>query len=358
MRIASVDWRSVHVPLTQSYEIASLVTDSVDIGYVRLRSDDGLEGWGSASPAEEVTGESVAACERALARGAERLKGRDPRETAALAAALAEELCAAPAARAALDMACHDLAAKHAGLPLVDLLGRVHARLPTSVTLGIQSLEATLAGASEYVARGFRCLKVKIGRDLDADVERLTRLREAVGPSLALRVDANQGYDAEQTRRFFAATEALDLELVEQPLPASEDRALLSLPASLRRRIAVDESLLGPADAERLAGPAPAVGTFVVKLMKCGGPTPALRIAATAAAAGVELMWGCNDESVVSIAAALHTAYASRATRYLDLDGSFDLARDLARGGFRVVDGCLETSPRPGLGISGTLSDP
>lgn len=357
MRIERVAWRMLHVPLTRAYEIASQVTDRVELGYVQLVDDDGRIGWGSASPAEEVTGESVAACEAALAHGAERLSGRDPRETAALAAALAGEIPAAPAARAALDMACHDLAAQAAGRPLVDLLGRVHARLPTSVTLGIQSVEATLADAREQLAKGFRCLKVKIGKDLEGDVERLVRLREAVGPSPALRVDANQGYDAEQTRRFFAATESLALELVEQPLPACQDAALCALPAALRRRIAVDESLHGPADATRLAGPPPAVGTFVVKLMKCGGPTAARAMAATAAAAGVDLMWGCNDESVVSIAAALHVAYASPATRHLDLDGSFDLARDLARGGFRVVEGQLELGGEPGLGVRGTPLD-
>ncbi len=86
--------------------------------------------------------------------------------------------------------------------------------------------------------------------------------------------------------------------------------------------------------------------------MKCGGPTPALDIAAVAAHSGVDLMWGCNDESAISIAAALHCAYATPATRYIDLDGSFDLSRDLASGGFRVLDGELELTQGPGLGIS------
>lgn len=352
MKIERVEWRNLHVPLTQPYEIARQVTDSVDILYVKLCSDDGLDGWGAASPAEDVTGESVATCEAALALGAERLPGCDPREPAALAAALAKEIPRAPAARAALDMACHDLAAKRAGRPLAEHLGRVHERLPTSITIGIQPVEETLAAADDYLARGFRCLKVKIGKQLEVDIERLARLREICGASVALRVDANQGYDAEQTRRFFAATASLDLEFVEQPLPASQDAALLALPADLRRRIGVDESLHSLADAQRLAGPPAAVGTFVVKLMKCGGPTFALEIAAAAEAGGVDLMWGCNDESAISIAAALHVAYASPATRYLDLDGSFDLSRDLARGGFRVADGQLELTPQPGLGVS------
>ena len=85
--------------------------------------------------------------------------------------------------------------------------------------------------------------------------------------------------------------------------------------------------------------------------MKCGGIRPALRIAAIADAARIELMWGCMDESVVAIAAALHAALACPATRYLDLDGSFDLAEDLGRGGFTVSDGEMTVTSAPGLGV-------
>ena len=93
-------------------------------------------------------------------------------------------------------------------------------------------------------------------------------------------------------------------------------------------------------------------GIFNLKLMKCGGISPAQRIAHLAEGAGIELMWGCNDESRISIAAALHVALASPATRYLDLDGSFDLARDLAAGGFVLEAGVLRTAPGPGLGVT------
>ncbi len=86
--------------------------------------------------------------------------------------------------------------------------------------------------------------------------------------------------------------------------------------------------------------------------MKCGGISPAQRIAHLAEATGTGLMWGCNDESRISIAAALHVALASPATRYLDLDGSFDLARDLAAGGFVLDEGMLRTAPGPGLGVT------
>ena len=85
--------------------------------------------------------------------------------------------------------------------------------------------------------------------------------------------------------------------------------------------------------------------------MKCGGISPALEIGRIAQRAGIELMWGCSDESCIGIAAALHAAFACRATRFLDLDGHLDLARDPARGGFTIVDGVMRLGDEPGLGV-------
>jgi L-alanine-DL-glutamate epimerase-like enolase superfamily enzyme len=348
-RVAS--WRE-RVPLLQPYEIATMRIDAVDLLFVRITTDEGLEGVGSASPAEDVTGESPDACTTALdEKRVEWLLGRDPRSSDDLLGELGQSHAATPAARAAIDMALHDLAARIRGVALVDLLGRCHDSLPTSVTIGISSVEETIAQAEEYLGHGFRCLKVKTGRSFEEDTQRLAALRERVGPDIAIRIDANQGCSLDEARRLGSLAGDLALELVEQPLPATSDSALRSLPWSSRRIIAADESLHGEKDAEALADAPPACGIFNIKLMKCGGIRPALVIAGIAESAGIDLMWGCNDESVVSIAAALHAAYACPNTRYLDLDGSFDLARDPARGGFVVEEGCLRLLDRPGLGV-------
>jgi L-alanine-DL-glutamate epimerase-like enolase superfamily enzyme len=259
-------------------------------------------------------------------------------------------LAGLPAARAALDMALHDLLSRQLGVPLVEMLGRAHPELPTSITIGIRDMAASLAEADEYLARGFRVLKVKIGRSLEEDLERLGRIRERVGRSVRIRADANEGYTVEETRRFLDASETLDLELLEQPVPRREFAGLVALPERVRARIAADESLHDERDALDLAA-ARACGIFNIKLMKCGGIRPALRMAAIAETAGISLMWGCMDESVLSISAALHAAFASPATRYLDLDGSLDLSRDLAEGGFTIEQGQMRTLDLPGLGI-------
>jgi len=352
LRISGITSWGEAVPLVQPYEISSMRIDTVDLFFVRLSTDEGVEGVGSASPAEDVTGESPEACRTALSpKQLSWLGERDPRDLDELARELERSHRKTPAARAAMDMALHDLVARSEGVPLVDLLGRCHDVLPTSVTIGISSVEETLADAEGFLGRGFRCLKVKTGRACDEDVERLTMLRKTVGPQVSIRIDANQGYSIEEARRLGDLAGELDLELIEQPLPAALDSELRTLPASTRRIIAADESLHGDEGAKNLAADPPACGIFNIKLMKCGGIRPALAIAEIAESASIDLMWGCNDESVVSIAAALHAAYACPRTRYLDLDGSFDLARDPAKGGFVVEEGCLRLLDRPGLGV-------
>jgi L-alanine-DL-glutamate epimerase-like enolase superfamily enzyme len=352
MRIERIETRAERIPLSRPYTIAFRTIDAIEIGFVVIRAEGGLLGLGSASPEAHVTGETEAMCRASLAE--ERLAwlvGRDARQLPALLRELERPMAATPAARAAVDIALHDLHARWLGLPLADALGRAHEKLPTSITIGIQETGSALDEAQEYIARGFRILKVKIGRDLDADLERLRKLRERVGRGVGIRVDANQGYTWDQVARLFEQTQDLDLEFVEQPVAAAETQTLASLPEAMRRRIAADESLLSERDALALAAPPRPCGIFNIKLMKCGGIGPARGIARIAELAGIDLMWGCMDESRVSIAAALHAAFASPPTRHLDLDGSFDLARDPVSGGFVLEGGFLRTTAAPGLGV-------
>lgn len=351
MKLRSLTAQPYAVPLTRPYAIARGTTAAVELVVVRLESEDGIVGLGAATPEPEVTGESFDDCLGALApERTHALAGADLAEHGAVVARIAGEWRGTPGAAAALDMALHDLRARRLGVPVVELLGRAHAALATSVTIGILPRRETLAEAEEHLANGFHALKLKIGTALESDLERIAAVRELVGPGVALRVDGNCGYRPDELPRLLAGCERHEIELVEQPCPPEGDEALRALPAGLRRRLVADESIHSPADALRLAAGEPLVGGFVVKLMKCGGITPALQIAAIAEAAGIDLMWGCMDESVVGIAAALHAAYAAPATRWLDLDGSFDLARDPAAGGFRLDGGRLATIAGPGLG--------
>jgi L-alanine-DL-glutamate epimerase-like enolase superfamily enzyme len=348
MKIRTVRSRIEQFRLTRPYTIAFRSIEDVEMGLVEVETESGLVGMGCASPEPHVTGETREACAAALLEDKLAwLEGSDLRTLPALCRRIAERMGQTPAAQAALDMALHDLLAQHLGVPLVDMLGRAHHALPTSITVGIKPVDATLDEADEYLGRGFRVLKVKLGHALEDDLERLSKLRQRIGTRARIRVDPNQGYSPEEVKTFVERTADLDIEFLEQPMPADRVDDLRKLPGSVRRRIAADETLLDEADALDLVAPPPACGIFNIKLMKCGGISPARRIADVADIAGIELMWGCMDESIISISAALHTALASPATRYLDLD----VARDVVSGGFELKDGELRTLSAPGLGL-------
>ncbi len=353
MKITRCTYWTEDLKLSRPYTIAYTTVDSVANIFVQLELEDGTIGLGVAAPDSDVTGESEDACRQALETHLEALLlGQDVRHLTAHCRNLARHLSAAPAARAAADMALHDLYAQHLQMPLVDILGRVHPALPTSITIGIQPAAEARQEAREYIRNGFRILKIKIGKSIEEDLDCVCQIREEVGHRVAIRVDANQGYSTAALKTFVQKTRKLDLEFIEQPLKADAIEEMRRLPADIRRRTAADESLLDETDALQLTHPPRPFGIYNIKLMKCGGLFAGLQIARIAHLAAIDVMWGCMDESIVSIAAALHAALASPATRYLDLDGSFDLAHDLVEGGFSVTDGCLRPTTRPGLGVT------
>jgi len=353
MKIREIEVWPESIPLTHPYSIASSTISSVELVNLKLVADDGSCGLGSASPAEEVTDETTIMCREALdPQALSWLVGRDVRELAALCREMKQPFYHTPAARVAIEMALYDLLAKRLDIPLVELLGRCHDSLPTSITIGIKStVDEALEEAAAHVGRGFRHLKLKIGRSFEFEAELLRRLRTAVGPHIAIRVDANRGYNLREAEQLWPLAVELDLELVEQPVRVRSFAEIRSLPPDYRRIVAADESLLDEEDALSLLQAPAACGIFNIKLMKCGGISSASTIAAFAETADVALMWGCMDESVISISAALHAAYSCPNTKFLDLDGSFDLTRDPAVGGFEVVDGELRLLDRPGLGV-------
>jgi L-alanine-DL-glutamate epimerase-like enolase superfamily enzyme len=352
MKIKNIEVWSADLGNTRPYTIAFKTVDQVRNAFVEITLANGVAGIGSGNPSEYVVGENLNQTLEALQeKNLEFLLGRDIRDFGALTTEVQQRFPKNPAARAALDIALHDAFTKFLGVPLVKFLGQQIFSMPTSNTIGIKNVAETLKEAEDYGKQGFRILKVKLGKDLEEDIERMVKLRERFGKKFVIRIDANQGYTSQQTIEFYHRTKHLDIELIEQPLPAKAVAEMKQLPDEIKQMIAADESLINPSDAFGLVQPPRASGIFNIKLMKCGGVTPGLRIADIAALSGVELFWGCNDESIVSITAALHAAFASSHTKYIDLDGSLDLGRDEVRGGFVLREGVMYCSDLPGIGV-------
>lgn len=334
------------------YTIAFKTVDEVKNAFIEITLASGLTGLGAGNPSEYVVGENLKQTLEALhENNLDFLIGRDIRELNQLTFEVWQHFPKNPGARAAIDIALHDAFTKFLGIPMVKYFGQKIKSMPTSNTIGIKNVAATLIEAEEFVGKGFKILKVKLGKDPAEDIERMVKLRERFGNNIVIRIDANQGYNVQQTIDFYNKTKHLNIELIEQPLPAKAIAEMKSLPDEIKEIVAADESLISPKNALELVKPPLACGIFNIKLMKCGGPSQGLKIADIALQSGVDLFWGCNDESAVSITAALHTAFACSNTKYIDLDGSLDLAQDIVKGGFVLKDGVMSCSDKPGLGV-------
>lgn len=352
MNIKSIKTWQADLVNTKPYTIAFKTVDEVLNAFVEITLEDGTTGIGAGNPSEYVTGEYLDSTMEVLRESnLQYIVGRNIAEINQIIFETNQKFPKNPAACAAIDIALHDAFTKFLKVPLVKYLGQKIKSMATSNTIGIKNVPDTLKEAEEYGQRGFKILKVKLGKDLSEDIERLVALREKFGKKFVIRIDANQGYTPEQTIEFYKKTTHLDIELIEQPLPAKDIAGLKQLPDEIRKTIAADESLLSPKDALELIKPPRAAGIFNIKLMKCGGISNALKIADFAKQEGVELFWGCNDESIVSITAALHVAFACQNTKYIDLDGSLDLGKDIVSGGFVLNDGVMSCSDKPGLGV-------
>ncbi len=352
MKIKSVQAWLESLPLSKPYTIAYNTISNVEIVFFEITLENGITGLGSSSPSSDVVGESPADALANLEGGmVQQLVGRDIRRFHQIINEAEQNFPRRPGTLAAIDLALHDAFCKYLGIPVADWYGRFFELLPTSVTIGIKDLKEMLEEANEYYSNGFRILKIKTGIAVEEDIERVQKLHEQFRGKMKIRVDANTGYNIVALKHFISATAHLGLELIEQPLLPGKESDLLILNDAERSILAADESLLSPEDALRFTRPPMPFGIFNIKLMKCGGIRAAHEIGQIANRAGIRLFWGCNDESIISISAALHAAFSCPNTRFIDLDGSFDLCRDLASGGFFLKDGSMYLTERPGLGV-------
>ena len=349
MIIDFIDTSLEEIPLSKPYSIAYKTTSSIKNLLVKIVLKNGVYGLGAASVSKYVVGVDTQEAFSAAKDYQSSLVGKNISEVFKNIEAVEKDLSFNPGARAAFNIAIHDVYCKHTNISLGGLLGQKTSPLPTSVTVGIKSATETIAEIEEYLADGFKNIKIKLGEEVEKDIERMLKVQERFGNSIVVRIDANQGWSFEETLAFVGAVK--NIELIEQPLNVNSSEEYLQFPKEVKKLIALDETIVTPEDAVKFSLEDYA-GIFNIKLMKCGGISAARKIASTALSKGIDLMWGCNDESVVSISAALNTALSFPNTKYIDLDGSFDLAKDVAGGGFEVKDGVMTPLSTPGLGVA------
>tara|TARA_B000000441_G_scaffold37621_1_gene24508 strand:- start:146 stop:1201 length:1056 start_codon:yes stop_codon:yes gene_type:complete len=336
--------------LKEPWAIAGHVHESIKNTFIIIEDREGNIGVGSCATQNDSEA-SVKACFENLDSFSSSLIGKDLTPTENLLNWIASEFSSSPEGNAAVDIAIHDLWAKRQEKSLVDALGKAHQSFDTSITIGVASLEKTVEMAKKHIGNGFSILKIKIGDCVEEDIERMKALFALKPEKIKIRVDANRGYSKEELIKFYEETLDLGLELIEQPMEIDQNDEMLYFPDEIREICVADESLKNLDHAIRLVQDPRPFGVFNIKLMKCGGVSAAKKIAALAHENGIKLMWGCFDESKVSISAALHTALSCENTQYIDLDGFFDLGWDLIDGGYKCENGIMSVLDKSGLGV-------
>ncbi len=357
MKIQSIEIGKVSIPLKKPFKTALRTVHSAEDIIVKVIADSGEVGFGNAPPTAVITGDSqdsiIAAIRDTLAP---KLVGMEIDNLEGIMTALDTGMLHNCSAKAALDIAVYDLFGKCYGLPLYKLFGGYCRSMETDLTISLNEPEEMVRDSLEAVAEGYTALKLKVGNDPALDIRRVQAIRDAVGPNVKIRLDANQGWNAKEAvrtiRRF--ETDGLDIELIEQPVKAHDFDGLKYVTDHVETDIMADESAFGPYEVFRLLSMR-ACDLVNIKLMKAGGLHNAVKIAHFAETMGVQCMMGCMLESKVGITAAASLAAGKRIVTRADLDAAVLLAEDPVVGGVSFDKNQLILSDAPGLGITEVL---
>jgi L-alanine-DL-glutamate epimerase-like enolase superfamily enzyme len=307
---------------------------------VRLTDDDGTEGFGEAAP-NRYYGESVATVVAALGQFKPIVERADPMALESIEAHLGRALHGNASAKSAVSSALHDLVGKRLGLPVFRIWGLDAAAAPQS-SFTIAIAESHVLEQRVLEAREYPILKIKLGTDRDMEIVRIVR---NAAPEKRLRVDANAAWTAKHAVRMSEFLADQGVEMLEQPVPASDIEGLRFVRKRSKLPIFADESCLVATDIAKLAG---AVDGINIKLAKCGSLREALRMVHTARALDMQVMAGCMIESSLGISA---IAQIAPLLDFADFDGAALLSSDPFRG-TSIAGGTITLSDGPGLGAT------
>ena len=353
MKIMDIQIGRLSLPLAHPFKTALRTVERIEDIAVKVVGEDGLVGYGEAPPTAVITGDTTGSILCAIEDYIKpALVGMDLNDLPNLMGRLNSCLVHNTSPKAAVDMALYDLWAKSQGKPLYQLLGNARSSFETDLTISVNSVDEMVKDALEATRRGFTTLKIKVGKEGMADIDRITAIRKAVGNDVKLRVDANQGWTAAQSVAIIKTMEArgLNVELVEQPVHADDVAGLKYVTGQVETPILADEAVFSPTDAANLIA-LRACDLINIKLMKTGGIWNALKICELARQHHMDCMIGCMLESQVAVAAAAHLCGGQSVITMADLDGPSLCASEPFPGG-PVFDGpTIRLCGSPGIGL-------
>lgn len=354
MKITDIELGMLRVPLKTPFKTALRTVDTVEDIVVLVRTDSGHTGHGEAPPTAVITGDTHGSIVEAIERHIKpRLIGQDISNLNHICGLIQNSMERNTSAKAAVEIAVYDLWGQLHGAPLYQMLGGGDPVITTDITISVDHIDKMVADSIAAVDRGFDSLKIKVGKDIGLDIERVKAIHAAVEGRALLRLDANQGWTAKQAVYAMHALEdaGVLLELLEQPVKAADIEGLKYVTERVHTPVMADESVFGPSQVFDLIQRR-AADIINIKLMKTGGISNAVRVADIAALYGVQCMIGCMLESAISVAAAVHLAVAKAdAITKVDLDGPSLSQFNPVHGGVVFNESEITITDAPGLGI-------
>lgn len=318
---------------------------------VKMETDEGIIGYGEGVADDHVTGESWESTFYTLKHTlAPALIGQNPMNIEKTHDMMDNTIYGVPTAKATIDIACFDIMGKKLNQPVYQLIGgRYHEEFPVTHVLSIADPEDMAEEAASMIQKGYQSFKMKVGTNVKEDVKRIEAVRERVGNDIAIRVDVNQGWkNSANTLTALRSLGHLNIDWIEQPVVADDIDAMAHIRSKTNLPLMIDEGLKGSREMHQIIK-LEAADKVNIKLMKCGGIYPAIKLAHQAEMAGIECQVGSMVESSVASSAGFHVAFSKKIITSVELTGPLKFTKDIGNLHYDVP--FIRLNEKPGLGI-------
>ncbi len=353
LTISKIELHKISIPLTEPFAISLGTMYTAENVVVIIHTSQGITGWGECSPFLSINGESADTCLVVGTYFEKQLVGSNALNIEERIADMNNVIYANNSIKSAFDMALHDIAAQHAGVPLYQFLGgKADKPIFTDYTVSVGEVEKMAADAVKIRDRGFPVIKVKLGKNGKTDVQRIKAIRQAVGYDIPIRIDANQGWDFEEAIETLKALAPYQIQHCEEPLPRWDFMRLPEIKKQSPIPIMSDESCCDHNDVKRLID-LNACNLINIKLGKSGGIFNALKMIRLAEAAGMNIQLGAFLESRLAMTAFAHLALCSPNIIHFDFDTALMFSQDPVEGGITYhSNGLIKVPDTPGIGAT------
>ncbi|EOP98563.1 dipeptide epimerase [Bacillus sp. AC79A.1] len=351
MKITAIHLYAIRLPLRSPFVISYGSYSDMPSIIVKMETDEGIIGYGEGVADNHVTGESWESTFHTLKHTlTPALIGKNPMNIEKIHDMMDNTIYGVPTAKAAIDIACFDIMGKKLNQPVYQLIGgRYHEEFPVTHVLSIADPEDMAEEAASMIQKGYQSFKMKVGTNVKEDVKRIEAVRERVGNDIAIRIDVNQGWkNSANTLTALRSLGHLNIDWIEQPVIADDIDAMAHIRSKTDLPLMIDEGLKSSREMRQIIK-LEAADKVNIKLMKCGGIYPAVKLAHQAEMAGIECQVGSMVESSVASSAGFHVAFSKKIITSVELTGPLKFTKDIGNLHYDVP--FIRLNEKPGLGI-------